>query len=150
MQTGKILLARTNAATQFRSALAQNAGEPLSLDLAGYSVGQRVDSILRSISVVSMEDRQWDFWFYGRSTMSAGPLVDIPFIGSWWFGVSGRQYIGTGLYHYYIEGLQIPVRDLDQTSKLHVVLINRSATAKSADDAGQLVVQFGLEMSLGC
>lgn len=150
MQVGKITVVSTVAASQFRSALAQNAAENLSLDVASSGVGQRVDSILRSIKILSVEDRQWELWFYGRSTYDTSNDPDVnTFRGAWLFGVSGVRIGGAGLYHYYVDGLYIPLKDLDQTSKIHMSLINRSAGAKSAGNAGAIRVALGLEMSLG-
>lgn len=150
MQVGKITTVTTVAASQFRSALAQNAAENLSLDVNGAGVGIRIDSILRSLMIVSVEDRQWDLWFYGRNTYNAPTTPDAQtFLGSWLFAVSGTQIGATGLFHYYVDGLYIPIRDLDQTGKLHMSLICRSAAGKAAGDAGAIRVQLGLEMALG-
>lgn len=150
MQVGKITTVTTVAASQFRSGLAQNAGENLSLDVNAAAVGLRVDSIIRSVMILSAEDRQWELWFYGKNTYNAPTNPDLNFsYGSWWFGVSGRQLAASGLYHFYVDGLYIPYRDLDQTGKIHMTLINRSAAAKTAGDAGALRVALGLEMALG-
>lgn len=149
MQVGKITTVVTVAANQFRAGLAQNAGEDLSLQVQSAAVGLRVDSIIRNISIVSVEDRNWELWFWGRNTFNE-PTPDIDtFIGSWLFAVAGKQIGAAGLFHYYVDGLYIPYRDLDQTSKIHMTLVNRSAGAKSAGDAGAIRVQLGLEMALG-
>lgn len=150
MQVGKITTATTVAASQFRAALAQNAGENLSLDVNALGVGIRVDSIIRSIQIASAEDLQWELWFYGKNTYNAPTDPDLNTrLGWYWFGVNGRQLAAAGLYHFYVDGLYIPYRDLDQTGKIHMTLINRSAGAKSAGAAGALRVQLGLEMALG-
>lgn len=150
MQVGKITTVTTVAASQFRSALAQNAAENLSLDVNNAGVGIRVDSILRSLMIVSVENLLWELWFYGRNTYNAPATPDAQtFLGSWMFGVSGTQIGAAGLYHYYIDGLYIPIKDLDQTGKIHMSLICRSAAGKSAGDAGAIRVQLGLEQTLG-
>jgi hypothetical protein len=149
-QVGKIIPVTTVAATQFRSALAQNAGENLSLDVNSYGVGIRVDSIIRTLQIMSVEDRQWELWFYGKNSFNASVNPDVNTRNGWyWFGVSGRQIGAAGLYHFYVDGLYVPYRDLDQTGKIHMTLINRSAGAKSAGDAGALRVILGIEMALG-
>lgn len=149
-QIGKFVLANTVAATQWRSALAQNAAENLSLNVASLGVGLGVNAVIRSIRVLSLEDLQWEFWFFNRNTYDASVDPDTNgFVGSWWFGVSGRRIGAAGLYHYYIDGLMIPYQDLDMTSRLHVALINRSAASKTAGNAGAIQVRFGLEMTLG-
>lgn len=152
MQAGKIVLATTSAASQFRSALAQNAGENLSLDLAAQklaTVGQRVDVLIKSIQIISTEDLQWELWFWGRNTFNTADPDTNTFRGKWWFAVSGSRIAASGLYIYYVDGLLIPYQDLDQTTKLHMTLVNRSAAAKSADAAGALRVQLGLEITQG-
>lgn len=149
MQVGKITTVTTVAANQLRSALAQNAGEDLSLQVQSAAVGQRVDSIIRNITIVSVEDLNWELWFWGRNTFNE-PTPDIDtFIASWLFAVAGKQIGGAGLYHFYVDGLYIPYKDLDQTSRIHMTLVCRSAAGKSAGDAGAIRVRLGLEMALG-
>ena len=149
-QVGKIVPVTTVAASQFRSTIAQNAGENLSLDVNNGGFGIRVDSIIRTLQIMSKEDLQWELWFYGKNTYNASADPDVNTrLGWFWFGVSGRQIAATGLYHYYVDGLYIPYRDLDQTGKIHMSLINRSAAAKTAGDAGAVKVVLGLEMALG-
>lgn len=149
MQVGKITPVTTSGASQFRSALAQNAAENLSLDVNSYGVGQRVDAIIRTLQITSVEDRQWELWFYGRNTYNTPTVDSNTRVGWWLFGVAGKQIGAAGLYHYYVDGLYIPYRDLDQTGKIHMSLINRSAGAKSAGDAGALKLTIGIEMALG-
>lgn len=151
MQVGKITRVTTLASSQFRSALVQNAGENLSLEVQRYGLGQRVDSVIRSVQILSVEDRQWELWFYGKNsynTAPADPDLNTAY-GFWWFGVSGRRIAAVGLYMFYVDGLYIPYTDQDSSSKVHMTLINRSAGAKTAGDAGAIRVQLGLEMALG-
>lgn len=150
MQVGKITPVTTEATSQFRLGLVTAAGENLSLDVNRHGVGIRVDSIIRTMMIVSVQDLMWELWFWSKNTYnsSANPDANL-LIGTWLFGVSGMQVGGAGLYHYYVDGLYIPYRDLDQTGKIHMTLVNRSAGAKTAGDAGAVRVQLGLEMTLG-
>lgn len=151
MQVGKITTVTTVAATQFRSTLAQNAGESLSLDVNPLALGIRVDAILRTIEVISMEALLWELWFYARNTYNAPPTPDEQtFLGLYAFAAVGKQIGAAGLYHYHADNIYIPLKDLDQTGRVHMSLINRSAGSKTAGDAGAVRVQLGLEMALGC
>jgi hypothetical protein len=148
-QTGKVVLVTTDAATQLRAALAQNAALNLSLDISKYAFGSRVDAIIRSLQIVSAENLAWELWFYRKNTYDAGVADAVRWCGYWQFGTTAVRIGAAGYYYYYIDGLGIPYIDEDNSSKLHFSLINRSAAAKSANDAGLIKVGAVLEPALG-
>lgn len=154
MQVGRLISLETNPATEFRGSLAQNAGLTLSLDAKTLGVGLGAVLIVRALAILSTEARSWEIDFFRSAQFGAATLANNRFAGVWNFANTGNpgdgmQIGGAGLYYYYVDGLYIPIRDEDQTSAVHVALVNRSAAAKSANDAGALRVQIALEMPLG-
>ena len=148
-QVGKVVVASTVAASQFTGTLAQNAAAFLSLDLASFGVGQRVDAIIQAIQILSMENLSWEVWFFRTNAQDPADADVNRFTGYWAFGTTAVQIGGAGLFHYYIDGLSIPYQDEQQTSKLHLALINRSAAGKSAGANGAIRVQVTLAPTLG-
>ena len=59
---------------------------------------------------------------------------------------SGKQLGGTAQFYYasVSNNVAIPYRDNDKTSKLHISLVNRSATAKNAGATGEIVVKIAV------
>ena len=57
---------------------------------------------------------------------------------------SGKQIAGAGPFYYASPSndLDIPYIDLDRTSKLHISLVNRHATAKNAGATGEVVIKI--------
>ena len=149
-QAGKVAVVSTNASTQFRATLAQNAALFLSLDVASFGLGQRVDAIIKGIQILSVENLAWELWFFRTAAQDAADPNVNRWTGLWTFAAaSGLQVGAAGLYHYSVTGLEIPYQDEDGTSKVHMALINRSVGAKSAGDAGRIRVQLVLEPTAG-
>jgi hypothetical protein len=148
-QAGKRVLIYTDPATDFRAGLAQNAALSLSLDVKRQAVGLRVDCLIRGLSILSVQALTWELWFYRTANYDAAAIDTNQWIGYWNFGSTPVQIGGAGLFHYYIDGLEIPYVDADSTAKIHMSLINRSAGAKNADDAGAIKVGLIVEPCLG-
>jgi hypothetical protein len=161
MQSGQLISVRTNPATQFLGALAQNAALTLNLTMpitgaiqadgyvdAGLAAGNAVRSRLRSIWIASMENLAWEVWLWASDAFAASPTnpaLVFP-LGRWTFVANdGVRIGGTGLYYYYIEGLDHAYADFDDTGEIHLMLVNRSAAAKSADAAGAILIQMQFE-----
>lgn len=163
MQLGRVILVRTDAATQFRGALAQNASATENLAMptgvgqtdgyfdAGIAAGLSATSRIRSLAVVALDNLAWEVVLWGKDTFTTyTDLNDLVRLGSYAFQVGdGKQINGAGPYYYFVSGLDIPYVDFDKTGELHLMLVNRSAGAKTAGDAGALFVQLGVEPSLG-
>lgn len=160
---------KTDDTVNWTGALVTNAEAKEDLDLntlaAGLSgMNGRVELILRGISISSVQQLAWevDLWTSATHT-TTDPNTDA-FVGCWAFGASGTpgdgaQIAATGLYRYYIDGLEIPLWDDDQTGtggsatdplrysgKLHASLINRSVTSKIAGTSGRITVTFWVEV----
>lgn len=149
-QAGKVAVVSTSAANQFRATLAQNAALFLSLDVNSFGVGQRVDAIIKAIQILSVENLAWEIWFFRNALQDPANADTNRWMGYWTFVAGGAVRIGAaGLYHYYIDGLGLPYQDEDQTGKIHMALINRSAAGKSAGDAGAIRVQLVIEPTAG-
>lgn len=150
-QAGKQVLAKTVATRDFLGAIAQNAAAFLSLDVKALSVGENVDAILKSVHIVSVEDLDWELWFF-RTSGAAGNSTDPDVNSAYGVAVlpSTAVRIGAaGLYHFYLEDLDIPLLDSERTSKIHMALINRAAAGKTAGAAGAVRVALSIEPALG-
>lgn len=164
MQAGILIPVRTNPATQFTAGLAQNAAltENLPMDFtgaggdgyvdAGLGAGKTVKARLRSLMLQSVQNLDWEIWLWMKDTFNASPTnpaLNFP-VGYWSF-TSGmaRQIATTGLYYYYIDGLDQAYQDLDRSGEVHLMLVNRSAGAKNADAAGAILIQANFENTLG-
>lgn len=149
---GQIHLIRSDKDVHFTGAIAQNAGEAESILFTGDIAPQRYR--IRSLNIISEENLAWEVVFFARSTFNGAPqIADIDlytFLGYFSFGAGDAIRIAaTGPYLYYIDGLDIAYEDQDESQTLHLMLVNRSAAAKTAGAAGEVVVQTGVELELG-
>ncbi len=165
MQAGQLILVRTNPATQLRGSLAQNAALTLDIPMvttqadgdgyvtAGLAAGRTVRGKLKAISIWSVENLLWEVWLWGRDTYNTPTVVSggLAPLGRWAFPnlTDGVRIAAAGAYFYYKEGLDVAYEDMDSTSEVHLMLINRSAGAKSADDAGAIQLQLAFEPTYG-
>lgn len=164
MQAGQLIQVRTDPATQFTGALAQNAAATVNLAQAaagqvagdGYLDGglasASLQSRLRSILIQSVENLAWEVWLWGTDSFNASltdPSSNFP-LGIWSFAAADAKRIGgAGLYYYYVEDMDTPYVDLDNTAELHVMLVNRSVASKTAGANGAVQLQINLEPTLG-
>lgn len=158
-QRGQLVLVRTDPATQFRAAVVQNAaatldmlpGTGLGFFDVGLSASQSARARLAALSLISVENLTWEVSLWARDTF-ASPTFTAD--GSDFLGrvtltnTTATRIGGAGVYYYYVDGLDVPYVDRDQTSELHLMLIPRSA-GKSADDAGAVQIALALEPTLG-
>lgn len=161
-QSGNVERVTTDPTTQLRAAILQDAAAYLDLQLPeSIAAGRTCRSILRGISIVSVENTGWELWLFTKQTQGAEPNVAVSnFLGFWTFAAGTALRIGgAGLYYYYVDGLAVPYEVLDllangrpdeqgQRRNLHMALVARES-AKSAGDAGGVKVQFVLEATLG-
>lgn len=164
MQAGQLIAVRTNPATQFTGALAQNAAltENLAMNFLtgdkdgyvdpGLGAGKTVKSRLRSLDIVSVENLAWELWLWGKDTFNASltnPALVYP-LGRWAFTAGmAVQIAGAGLWYYYIDGLDQSYLDLDSSGEIHLMLVNRSVAAKTADAGGAIMIQLNFENTYG-
>lgn len=164
MQAGQLIPVRTDPATQFISALAQNAALTENLAMrftqaggngyvdAGLAAGKTVKARLRSIFIQSVENLAWEVWLWGKHTFDASltdPTNSYP-LGFWSFAAADAKRIASaGLYHYYVEDMDTPYADLDNAGEIHLMLVNRSVSAKTAGSNGYILIQLNMEPTLG-
>lgn len=164
MQQGSIIRIRTDKDVDFTGALAQNAIAYANLVATGdLAAGGHCRSRLKGLSIVSDQNLAWEIQLYStnRFDQDNTDLDTTPFLGRWAFAAGdGVQNAAAGPYLYYIDGLDIPYRDVDCDSHLfptgargqgqiHLALVNRSATGKNAGATGEIVIQLYFEPTQG-
>lgn len=146
-QAGNLITVQSDKDLHFTGAIAQDAEErenivlPQALGSANF---RRARSRLKALRILSDQNLAWEIDLYGKDTFGDPADLDSnSWIGRWGFqAADGLRIAGAGPYLYYIDGLDVPYEDQDATGELHVSLVNRSATAKSAGAAGEIVVAF--------
>ena len=143
--------------TDFIEALAQNAIS------ANYNLplprAKTPNWLIRAITLVAVQNLTYELWLFRSATNLTGAVATDALIGFWQFqalssGQPGFTVTGDSLFHYYIDGLEIPYYDQDFQSgtyesipypRVHARLVNRSATGKNANATG--AVEFTLWVS---
>lgn len=165
MQPGQIVLVSTNPATQFVDAIAQNAlATEVLLPPQGNQVqgpgfvdgalaaGGSCRGILRSIVVLSVQSIAWELSLWGDAGFD-DPAPDlVNFFGKYAFAAAdGVQYGGSGLYHYFVGGLEIPNVNLDDRDlgRLYLGLCPRTAGGKAGGAGGSVKVQLAFQPTMG-
>jgi hypothetical protein len=134
-QLGRLHRIATNPATQFISAIAQNAGEYLGLSATELGItakGRVARVVLRTI-----ENKDWEVYFYATSANNTALPSTNKYLGRCAFvAADGKQIAATGPY-LYDKACDVPVEDAGGASKIHVVLVNRGTlTTAGADRIG--------------
>lgn len=143
---------KTDPLTQFRAAIAQDAGTDLDLEMSGAAavpnptalagVGGDCRGLLKSLTIISVENLAWELWVWRKAAHGTVTLGTVSVIGKFTFSeADGRQIAGAGDYYYYVDDIDLPVTDDDKTGKLHLTLVNRSIASKTVDDAGAVQVR---------
>ena len=155
MQAGNLLRVRSRPATDWTSALAQNASEALALPLPeAIAAGKHCRARIRAIDVVSSDNLAWELLFFTNSRVQLPiALASDGFCGRARFTEAEGGQVGLVLlsnYYYHRADLNIPYEDTDLLGRLNVVLVNRSPIAKTAASAGgEFLAIFTLEGTLG-
>jgi len=144
---------RSIEATHFLEALATNAASAM-VNLPIPTPGVR-RWYIRAAQVVGLEPISPEFSFFSTAAgVNADPGLDT-FAGSVaFFDADAKRFGAAGVYRWWTDGMQVPCFDADSANQvgipnLHVVLVNRSATGKSAGAPGNLQVTFWLEPITG-
>lgn len=155
MAQSKQIPVRTDKDLHFVGALAQNEAEWEDIQLPqAIAAGLHCTSQLRSIAIISKENLAWELVLWKKKIDPSVPLTlsldDNPFLGKWRLDAGEAIRIGgAGPWYYFLDGMDVAYEDEDRVGKLHVCLVNKSAAAKSAGVAGEIVVIFNLEPPLG-
>ena len=138
----------TDKDTHFTGALATNVVEHEDIDYpSDWGVLGLNEMIIESVSIQSDQNLEWDVFIWsGAENLNADLDLDT-FLDYFNFPTtSGKQLGGTAQFYYasVSNNVAIPYRDNDKTSKLHISLVNRSATAKNAGATGEIVVKIAV------
>lgn len=142
-----LALIRSVSTVNFLGGAAQNA--PLKEDLLfPHEHSHSREGIIESIGLISVQNLAWDVFFYGGTAQYTTIDADT-FIAKQSFLVAdGVSFTGQTLYYYGLDSLAIYYKDLDaadlNAATLHVTLVNRSATAKNANQTGGIVLIVGI------
>jgi len=137
--------------------LAQNAGLNARIKLPEAIAAGRTGSCrVKALQIISFDNNAWEFWVWANSKFQQAGGANEAFRGFWSFAAGdAKQIAGTGLWYYYIDGLDFyyedddaqtctppPPGQIDQTWRavtngqdgafLNGTLVNRSAGAKTA------------------
>lgn len=159
-QAGQLILVRTNPATQFRGAVAQNGVATESLTPGsgpgffddGLAASRSARARLRSLTLISAENLDWEVWLWGTDQFATPTLLSgdlAPLARVVLLAANAVQIAGAGSFYSFAHGIDLPYVDLDQTSELHLGLGTRSGAGKSAGDAGAVQIQLHFEPTLG-
>ena len=140
---------RTDKDTHFTGAIAQNAKEDENVVLPGAmsGVNGNARNMVRSLMLQSDENLAWEVAFWSKDSFEDTSDMDADaFRSRWSFVVAdGVQYGGTGQYYYYIDGLNIPYQDEDNSGELHISLVNRSSSGKSSGSSGEVIIAITMQ-----
>lgn len=159
-QLGQIIALDTDPAANYLDAIATNAMvlENLQLDLSicGTATAR---SRITGMAIVSVEALDWELWLFRKAAGVGAGIATNSFIGYWSFlGATAKQIAATGLYYYYIFGLDVPYTDDDPSSvrdatnfagRFHLGLVNRSAAAKTAGAGGAIKITLFVDPTHG-
>jgi len=151
--TSALYYIRSDKDTHFSGALAQNAGELESLSFPAELNAMNVrELVIESITIIFEQAAlEWDVYLWSKAAATTASNVDTDNFLAYvnFASTGGKQIAGTGSFYYSAFDLNLPYKDQDVNaitagSKLHVTLVNRSATAKNAGATGEVVVLFGV------
>lgn len=139
---------RSDKDTHFTGALAQHAIEieALSFPAMWGSAGIE-ECIIEGITIqFEQADLDWDIFLFTTSGNQDTSDLDLDTYLDYFSFTTGIQIAGANQFYYASPSntMSIPYKDADNTQKLHVGLVNRSATAKNAGATGEIVVQFAV------
>lgn len=139
-QLGRLQRVGTNPATQFVSAIAQDAGEYLGLDakeLGLTAKGRVVRVVLRTV-----ENKDWEVYFFATAANNTGLPSTNEYLGRCAFvAADGKQVAASGLF-LYDKSCDVAVLDKGNASKIHLLLVNRGTVTTAGAD------RIGLELQI--
>ena len=159
-QLGRLLVIDTDPATQFIAGLAQNASDLLSWtpDMAIAAAPDCRGRVI-AIAIISDQNLAWELNFWSREAGPAAASVSLDsFLGRKGFiAGDGLQIAGAGSFRYFASGLDITVldedprvdRDSPYAGRLHLSLVNRSATGKNAGATGEIKIRLFVDPTQG-
>ena len=132
--------------THFTGALAQNAIESESINMpTPWQTAGVQKCVISELNFQSDQDLDWEviFWRnsdYDESDMDNSKVIDRITVAA----STSEQIAGAGQFIYENPLAQsIEYVDEDNTSKIHVSLVNRDATGKNAGATGEVALTIG-------
>lgn len=145
-QLGQLLILATDPATQFVSAIAQNAGEYLGLNATSV-LGLTGRGRVQHVALRTVENKDWELYFFGSSAHNSGTIALNKYLGRVEFvAANGKQIAASGLY-LYDKTCDIPVRDEERTGLVHLVLVNRSTVTTAG--ASRIAIELSIDPTHG-
>ena len=148
MSLKEIQYIKSDKDTHFSGALAQNAAEVEALNFPTDWVTLGIsDIIIESVSIQSDQNLEWDVMLFSTDGTTDTDLDLDTFTDFFNFATTSGKQIGAANQFYYSSpsnNLQIPYKNTQNRSKLHVALVNRSATGKNAGATGEFTVEFAV------
>lgn len=139
--------------THFAGAIAQNAMEVESLDFpSDWADISLYSIIIESITIQSDQNLEWDVYLWTDGAVDETDLDTDKFLDYFNFPASsGKQVAGANQFYYAAPSNQmnIPYYDSDKASKLHVGLVNKSASSKNAGATGEVKLRFAVRPVIG-
>lgn len=144
------IVVKSDKDTHFTGALATNASEEENISGIRYRSG-----MIEAIHITSDQNLDWDVYFFAKDGITDTDLDVEYFLGVVTFvAADAKQIAGAGQYYYstnncsyafrpfpYVDLDALAVIESDQTTpELHIALVNRNATSKSAGGSGEVVV----------
>ncbi len=126
----------TDKDTHFTTELTQGAMETESIAMSADMIAIGIDRlVIIGLALQVSRNLEYDVIFWRTSGHDNTDLDLDKALGYVNFSRSdGKQVVGANQYRYPSENLKIFYRDEDQTSKIHVGLVNRSTITKEAGD----------------
>lgn len=144
---------RSDKDTHFTGALAQNAIEVESINFPSiWRTAGVNECIIEGLSIQSDQNLEWDVYIFTSSEFDNTDLDLDVMIDMFNFPTTaGKTIAGANQYYYPFpaNNISIPYSDAENTGKLHVGLVNRSATGKNAGATGEIVIRFALRPIYG-
>ncbi len=138
---------RSDKDDHFTGALAQNASE---LEDIATQTGYKKFAIME-VAMISDQNLDWELWFWNKATADDADIDLDAFIGRVAIAAADQKQLGASGIYYANKELAMPIIycDDDVTAvlapKLHMSLVNRSATAKNAGATGEIAVIVSCE-----
>lgn len=138
LQNSRVLIV-TDKDTHFTGAIAQHAVEEEDIE------GLKSNKItITKIAILADQNLIFDVLFYGKDSFANADL-DLDAFQAFQtvdLATSGKQIAATGKYFLDVSNLAIDYEDKDKSNELHIALCNRSAGAKTAGAAGEVVLMI--------
>lgn len=127
---------RTDKDVHFTDELTQGAMETESINMSADMITLDIDRILiTGLVLQASANNEYDVIFWPNGGHDNTDLDKDKSLGYVNFSeTDGKQVAGSNQYRYPDENLKIFYRDEDQSSKIHVGLVNRSITTKEVSD----------------